>query len=405
MTDLWPALATTAKATPTTTHDDDDLTADLTRFFETAAEHGTTHICPTCQDADAIDKVDSEVVCTRCGTLVDIPIEMTAEYRYFSADAATTGDPSRCSFPINPLMPESSLSTMINTRGRSSALGRRIRRYHMWNLMPYRERNLWTVFESLQVRAANAGISTAVIEEAKELYAQLTATIVCRGQPQRDAILAACLWEALKRHDAPRMPRDIAEIFCIPIQAVTRGIRQFQHTLAIRTSARATDTYTSVGAGAGAAAMITSTSSTSSSSSSTAAATAVPTPPPASETEATLMARAHQRLADIRATASRTTSYEDFIGPFLTNISPPREQAAALESMVRTTCRRIDELGIVPENTPPSLTASVIAFCCAERGIRIDHGHLARVCGISAVTITKCLKRLQPWRERILAAT
>jgi transcription initiation factor TFIIIB Brf1 subunit/transcription initiation factor TFIIB len=381
MTDFWPALAnkTSAIAAPTD--------EDLDRFFEDAAKHGTTHTCPTCEDADAINTVGSEVVCTRCGTLVDIPLERTAEYRFFSADSATTGDPSRCSFPVNPLMPESSLSTMINTRGRSSALGRRIRRYHMWNLMPYRERNLWTVFESLQVRAANAGISNAVVEEAKELYAQLTATIVCRGQPQRDAILAACLWESLKRHESPRMPRDIAEIFCIPIQAVTRGIRQFQHTLAIRTSARATDTYTTVGAGAGAVAAT----------KAAAAAAVIPEP------TAVLVARAHQRLSDIRATASRTTSYEDFIGPFLTNISPPRDQAAALEAMVRTVCRSIDELGIVPENTPPSLTASVIAFCCAERGIRIDHADLARVCGISAVTITKCLKRLQPWRERILS--
>lgn len=368
---------------------------DLERFFDVAAAEVsasattapiTSYNCPTCHDREAIEPIGSEVVCIRCGTLIDIPLEMTAEYRFFSADAATTADPSRCSFPIDPLMPESSLSTTVISRGRTSIMGRRIRRYHMWNLMPYRERNLWTVFETLQVRAMNAGISNAVIDEAKELYAQLTASFVCRGQGQRDAMLAACLWEALKRHDSPRMPRDIADIFCISVQAVTRGIRQFQQTLALRTASRATDTYTSVG--------------TSRAEDATVAAAAV-TPPPA-DTAATLAARAHQRLTDIRATASRTTSYEDFITPFLTNLSIPREHAATLESMVRTTCRRIDELGIVPENTPPSLTGSVIAFCCAELKIRMDHTVLARVCGISAVTITKCLKRLQPWRERIL---
>jgi transcription initiation factor TFIIIB Brf1 subunit/transcription initiation factor TFIIB len=258
----------------------------------------------------------------------------------------------------------------------------------MWNLMPYRERNLWSVFDTLQVRASNAGISNAVVEEAKELYAQLTATIVCRGQAQRDAILAACLWESLKRHDAPRMPRDIADIFSISMPAVTRGIRQFQHTLAIRTTAGATDTYTSVGAAAGGGAGVTKPESLT---------------PAVTESTAAMVARARQRQADIRATASRTTSYEDFIGPFLTNLSAPREHAGALESMVRRICSRIDDLGIVTENTPPSLTGSVIAFCCAEMGIRIDHGDLAKVCSISAVTIAKCLKRLHPWRERILS--
>jgi transcription initiation factor TFIIIB Brf1 subunit/transcription initiation factor TFIIB len=370
-------------------HDD----GSLDRYFTTAFDDDTptdapapetSYICSTCDTADAIKAIGAEVVCTGCGSLIDIPLDMGAEYRFFSADSATSGDPSRCSFPVDPLMPESSLSTMIVSRGRVSVLGRRVRRYHMWNLMPYRERNLWTVFDSLQVRATNAGISNAVIDEAKELYAQLAATIVCRGQAQRDAILAACLWEALKRHEAPRMPRDIADIFSIPIQAVTRGIRQFQHTLAIRTAAGSTDTYTSVGGAA-------------------ASAATPPAVPVIPETTAAMVARARQRQADVRATVSRTTSYEDFIGPFLTNLSAPREHAGALESMVRRICCRIDELGIVPENTPPSLTGSVIAFCCNEMGIRIDHADLAKVCGISAVTIVKCLKRLQPWRERILA--
>jgi transcription initiation factor TFIIIB Brf1 subunit/transcription initiation factor TFIIB len=370
-------------------HDD----GSLDRYFTTAFDDDekdpappaeTSYICSTCDTADAIKAIGAEVVCTGCGSLIDIPLDMGAEYRFFSSDSAISGDPSRCSFPVDPLMPESSLSTMIISRGRVSTLGRRVRRYHMWNLMPYRERNLWSVFDSLQVRATNAGISNAVIDEAKALYAQLTATIICRGQAQRDSILAACLWEALKRHESPRMPRDIADIFNIPIQAVTRGIRQFQHTLAIRTAAGATNTYTSVGVAAASAA----------------SASASPVTP---ETTADMVARARQRQADVRATVSRTTSYEDFIGPFLTNLSAPREHAGALESMVRIACRRIDDLGIVPENTPPSLTGSVIAFCCAEMDIRIDHADLAKVCGISAVTIAKCLKRLQPWRERILA--
>lgn len=385
-------------------HDDG---SHLDRYFAAAFDDAsatdstpttdTSYICSTCDTADSVKAVGSEVVCTRCGSLIDIPLDMGAEYRFFSADSATSGDPSRCSFPVDPLMPESSLSTMIISRGRVSVLGRRVRRYHMWNLMPYRERNLWTVFDSLQVRATNAGISNAVIDEAKELYAQLAATIVCRGQAQRDAILAACLWEALKRHEAPRMPRDIADIFNIPIQAVTRGIRQFQHTLAIRTAAGATDTYTSVGiASAASSTPVAATGAASTTGGGASAVAAVP------ETTAAMVARARQRQADVRATVSRTTSYEDFIGPFLTNLSAPREHAGALESMVRRACRRIDDLGIVPENTPPSLTGSVIAFCCAELGIRIDHADLAKVCGISSVTIAKCLKRLQPWRERIL---
>jgi len=363
MTDLWPSLHARKPD------------ADPISYIDSPSVQS----CPTCDDESAVETIGSEVICVRCGTIVDIPLEQGAEYRWFSADSGSGPDPSRCGFPVNHLMPESSLGTMIMSNN-PSPLMRRIKRYHMWNLMPYRERTLWSIFESLQVRAANAGIGTAVLEEAKELYAQLTASAICRGQAQRDSMLAACLWEALKRHGTPRMPKDIAEIFHIPLKEVTKGNKQFQNLFAMRTSGQMTDTYANpTGAGAGA-----------------------DTGPKESESAETISARAFQRKAIWQKMASRTTSYEDFIQPFLTNLAVPRNSAATLESMVRHVCERTEELGIVPENTPPSLTASVIAFCAQDMGIRIDIAEIARVCGISAVTIQKCLKRMVPWKEKLL---
>lgn len=366
---------------------------DLSAFEDTLPS--TTYTCPTCEDAAAVDDSGSEVVCIRCGTVVDIPLELGAEYRWFANDGGggvgSAGDPSRCSFPVNHLMPESSLGTVINLRGGSSAVMRRLKRYHMWNLMPYRERTLWGVFEGLQVRASNAGVSTAVVEEAKELYAQLTATAICRGQEQRDAMLAACLWEALKRQGTARLPKDVADMFSIPLRCVTKGIKQFQHLLAIRSSAQATDTYAAPAAGGagGSKKMV---------------AVVVAKETIVEETADVIRARARQRHAAAMATAvARTTSYEDFILPFLTNLSVSREMGPVLERMVRHVCDRVDDLGVVPENTPPSLTASVIAFCCAELKLSMDQTEIARVCSVSAVTIQKCLKRMGPWRERLLA--
>lgn len=374
MSDLWPSL----RPTGAPAHDD---------FWDKEPEFTapSEHTCPTCEDTAALQTDGAEVVCIRCGTVVDIPLEWAAEYRWFSAEnnGGSGADPSRTSFPINHLMPESSLGTTIMCRGNSAAM-RKIKRYHMWNQMPYRERALWSVFDSLQVRASNAGIGTAVVEEAKELYAQLTASAICRGQAQRDAMLAACLWESLKRHETPRMPRDVADIFTIPLKSVTKGIKQFQHLLAMRTSEGRTDTY--------AAPLRPSAPSSA----------AVTEAPPAAESDDVIAARAYQRRSAVRA--ARTTSYEDFIVPFLTNLSVSRAAAPALESMVRSVCARTEELNIVPENTPPSLTASVIAFCMGELGLRVDHTELARVCGISAVTIQKCLKRLMPKREALLTA-
>jgi transcription initiation factor TFIIB len=364
MTDLWPSLH---RAKPKS--DDEPILS-----FESPSQQG----CPTCDDESTVETFGNETICTRCGTIVDVPLELGAEYRWFSADSGNGQDPSRCGFPINHLMPESSLGTMIMA-STSSPLMRRIKRYHMWNLMPYRERTLWTIFESLQVRATNAGIGTAVLEEAKELFAQLTASAICRGQAQRDSMLAACLWEALKRHGTPRMPKDIAEIFNIPLKQVTKGNKQFQHLFAIRTSGQLTNTYANASS----------------------LEADVPAKP-VEESAETIAARAFQRRAIWQKTASRTTSYEDFIKPFMTNLSVPRASATQMEKLVYHVCAKTEELGIVPENTPPSLTASVIAFCSQQMNVRIDITEIARVCGISAVTIQKCLKRMGPWKEKLL---
>ena len=368
MSDLWPTMRSASSASGRPDATDDPLPEFLTP---------TDHTCPTCEDAAALENIGAEVICTRCGSIVDVPLEWAAEYRWFSNEGGGGGtDPCRTSFPINHLMPESSLGTMILSRGAASPAMRRIKRYHMWNLMPYRERTLWGVFDGLQTRASNSGIGTAVIDEVKELYAQLTASTICRGQGQRDAMLAACLWESLRRHESPRMPRDIADIFHLDLKAVTKGIKQFQHILAIRTSGNKTDTYVAPNA-----------------------KEAKGAPPAPEESAEVLSARAFQRRAVLQKTASRTTSYEDFVQPFLTNM---RVANGPLETMVRSVCARTEELNIVPENTPPSLTASVIAFCMAEMGLRVDHAELARVCGISAVTIQKCMKRLTPYREALV---
>jgi transcription initiation factor TFIIB len=368
MSDLWPTL-----------HKPYAKKVDLITCYE-----GSGPTCPTCEDDEELDmESGSDVVCRRCGTIVDTPLEWSAEYRSFSTEQGA--DPSRCGFPMNPLMPESSLGTIIMSRGggrgsgsgSSSKIMNRLRRYHGWNQMPYRERKLWAVFDGLQIRASNAGINTAAIEEAKELFAQLTASESCRGQGQRDAMVAACLWESLKRHDTPRMPKDIADVFMIPLKNVTRGIKKFQQILALRISSQKSDTYAGVKEEA-----------------------VIELKDAIEATEEEITTRAHIRRAIWQKTVARTTTYEDFIQPFLTNLSACR--TPVLEVMVRRVCARTEEHGIVPENTPPSLTASVIAFCCAALHISIDIADIASVCGISAVTIQKCLKRLQPWKEKLL---
>ena len=232
---LFPGVRRTAAAAPPL---DDTIWGAFCEENPTVAAGEPGHVCPDCNTNKWISIHDEEVICTACGIHIGYLIDSSAEYRWFGSDDRNP-DPTRVGNPMNPLLPESSMGTRILVRPGDGRAMATIRKYHLWTIMPYRERTLWSIFEMLQVRASNSGISNAIIDETKQLYAQVSPLCICRGQ-QKDALLAACLYESLKRHDTPRRPTDIAEIFQIDVKLITRGVKQFsglldehQHNVAV----------------------------------------------------------------------------------------------------------------------------------------------------------------------------
>jgi transcription initiation factor TFIIIB Brf1 subunit/transcription initiation factor TFIIB len=326
--------------------------------------------CDNCETAANIKMQNETIVCTRCGEIFEHLLDQGPEYRWFSGDDRNS-DPTRVGAPQNPLLPESSLGTTILLRKNHGNAMRKIKRYHTWNLMPYRERNLWGIFEGLHVRAINAGIGVGVLEEAKRLYAQLSALCVCRGT-QKEALLAACLYEALKRSGTPRRPKDIGAIFQINIRYITKGLKQFanllnldERSVTITPLPKSTITHTSI-------------------------ESAIPA------------VSVDSRRAKWDTISRSTTTYEHYIVPFISKLEAPRNLTGTLNSLTRQICSRADEMGICPENTPPSLTAAALALACFTLSIQKTIQEIASVCDISVVTLHKCLKRLDSWKEKLL---
>ncbi len=330
------------------------------------------YICPVCDTDAAVEETEDELNCTTCGTHLGYLIDSSAEYRWFGSDDRSP-DPSRVGNPLNPLLPESSLGTRILARPGDSKAMRRIRQYHLWNIMPYRERTLWTVFESLQVRASNSGISLAIIEETKQLYAQVSPLCICRGQ-QKDALLAACLFESLKRHDTPRRPVEIAEIFQIDVKLITRGVKQFSGLLEEHLHAE-----------------------------SKAAAAAARAAPPVQKAAAGAGAHTAVRMPD-KKTETPSTSFKHYLEPAIYKLETPRAYHGQILEFATIIGDAIDELGICPETTPSSLAASALALTCEKFSIEKSNAEVAKVCSISAATLQKCLKRIESWRPVLFKA-
>jgi transcription initiation factor TFIIIB Brf1 subunit/transcription initiation factor TFIIB len=201
----------------------------------------------------------------------------------------------------------------------------------------------------LQVRASNAGISLAIVEETKQLYAQVSPLCICRGQ-QKDALIAACLYESLKRHDTPRRPLEIAKMFQIDAKLITRGVKQFSGLLEEHLhSAKVID------------------------------------------------------YKQEQKPETPSTTFRHYLEPAVYKLETPRAIHGKILDCAYRIGNTIEELGICPETTPSSLAASALSVTCDIFQLEKKNIDIAKVCSISTATLQKCLKRIEPWRKVLCA--
>jgi len=308
-------------------------------------------ICEECGDGDHILVEKDESVCTNCGTLREHPIDSSAEYRWFGSDDRGV-DPTRVGHPVNPLFPESTSGTRALSRPGDNKAMRRIQRYIQWTIRPYRERTLWGVFDMLEVRAAQAGIPKAIVDETKHLYAQVSPLCISRGV-LKDALVAACLYDALKRHGTPWRPADVAAIFQLDVKLITRGFKQFSGLL--DEHRYATDTK---------------------------------------HTHTTAVVEEVE-------TATHTTGFEHYLENAMSRLLVPKTLSGAIQSFATRMGQQIDFLGICSEMTPSSLLGAALLLACEHYELDKTTADIAAVCKISAATLQKGIKKIAPWRPTL----
>ena len=186
-------------------------------------------ICKYCKSED-LQLDNGHIICKTCGTINDTSIDCAAEWRYYGNDDSKFSDPTRCGLPTNALLPQSSIGSTISFKANESYDMKKIRNYHMWNAMPYKERALHNVFESIQIRASNYGIPSCIIEEAKILYKQISEKKISRGNNRR-GIIASCIYKACCIQGSPRSSQEIADIFKISTKSMTRGCKNFDNIM------------------------------------------------------------------------------------------------------------------------------------------------------------------------------
>ena len=173
-------------------------------------------------------------VCRSCSKAEVGELETTAEWRYFNNDSSSkrSGDPSRVGLPVNPLVPNAGTGTIIERRGRETHHMRKIRRFHHWSSLNFQGRNLFAVFDKLQSNPKRFGIPSMIIEKAKLLFKRVNDSQLFRGE-NKEGLIATCIYQACKEHNVPRSVKEIATMFDIDEQCMTKGNRCFTRVIEV----------------------------------------------------------------------------------------------------------------------------------------------------------------------------
>lgn len=183
-------------------------------------------VCEFCGSLNVILE-EGNYMCKSCHSITNRFIDSNAEWRYYGAEDSKSTDPTRCGMPVNELLPDSSLGSVISNKMNESYDMRKIRKYHMWNSMSYKDRALFQIFENITVNASNSGISNSIIEEAKMLYKKVSESKITRGD-NKSGLIASSIYMSCKTNKVPRSTKEIAKMFNIKITTMTKGCKKFQ---------------------------------------------------------------------------------------------------------------------------------------------------------------------------------
>jgi transcription initiation factor TFIIB len=89
-----------------------------------------------------------------------------------------------------------------------------------------------------------------------------------------------------------------------------------------------------------------------------------------------------------------SSSPNDFVMRFSSKLGLSND----IKELCKYIVTKADEVGIVSENTPPSISAAAIYLCNMMCNLGMSKADISKQCDISQVTLCKCYKKLFGYR-------
>ena len=179
-------------------------------------------ICYNCKKSDFLLMDGEMIVCTYCGVENDSIIDYNAEWRYYgSDDNKRSSDPNRCGIPMNPIIPDTSLSTVILGKGFEI-----YRKINSWNGLSYKQRSLIAILNKIATKANIDNVPQSIIDATMNMYKIISQDYIKRGA-SRESLIAACFFNALRDQGMIRSTEEVAKLFDIKSKKLSKGCNEF----------------------------------------------------------------------------------------------------------------------------------------------------------------------------------
>ena len=309
-------------------------------LFAENKKEGVRELCELCSSKLMLSE-EKFLICSndKCGIIYKDCLDSSAEWRFYGASDNKMSDPTRCGMPINPLLRESSYACRILLNYRSSYQMKRIKRYTDWQSMPYKEKTRYDEFQRIKIMSKNSGIPKIMVDEALRQHKKISEMKTFRGC-NRDGIIAASVYIACRVHNFPRTAKEIATIFHLDNSSSTKGCKNAMH----------------------------------------------------------LINNMEQEMAGNNKTKLCKTNPTSFIERYCSRLSLNKE----ITKVCLFVALNIQTHNIIPENTPHSVAAGIVYFVSQSCNLNISKKDVSRISEISEVTINKCYKKLDSFKDQLI---
>jgi transcription initiation factor TFIIB len=300
----------------------------------------TMNLCSAC-DSSLIIMEDGFPTCTNkeCGIIYKNTLDYSPEWRFYGSEDKNASDPTRCGNPINPLLVESSFGCKILCNTKASYEMKRIRKWTEWVAMPHREKSLYDEFQFITIMAQNSGIPRIFIDDAMAIYKDLSEQKMFRGL-NRDGMKAASIYISCRLNGCPRTAHEIAEIFMLDKTSATNGCSMSVNIMSN-------------------------------------------------------IDRNTSNSTPIELCANKPSL---FIERYCSRLNVNQE----LTALSKFIASKIEQFGIINDNTPHSIAAGIIYFISFTCNLSISKTDIKQICNVSEVTINKCFKKMDVIKEKLI---